>query len=63
MAKDEAQTFNVLDNPLKCPICGHDKFFRRGASIDLPPLTFGLDREAETLTCEKCSHVLWFEIS
>lgn len=54
----------VAGHALVCPVCGHDRFWKRRSLMNTPGLTFfGLEwtnRQAENFVCDRCGHVLWF---
>ncbi len=59
-----AQPCAVAGHPLKCPVCGHDRFERRQSLLNTRWMTFfefdWLNRKADNYVCERCGHVLWF---
>jgi hypothetical protein len=63
MGMKDPKTFVVKGNgkELMCPICGHNKFWKDVASVGKGFGRFGPGREAITLTCEECRHIIWFE--
>lgn len=54
----------VAGNDLRCPVCGHDTFWKRRTLMNTPGMTFfGVEwanRQAENFVCDRCGHVLWF---
>lgn len=60
----EAIEVEIGGNPLRCPICGTERFHKRRAQLNTAGLTFlGLDwtnPSATCYVCAKCGHVLWF---
>ena len=60
----EPERARLLGKPLRCPVCGHDQFWKRWTLMNTPGLTFfGVEwanRQAENLVCAACGHVLWF---
>ncbi|QSO51756.1 hypothetical protein JZ785_23665 [Alicyclobacillus curvatus] len=68
MAKQtEAIAYRIKDNPVVCPICQHDKFWIGRAQLNTSTATFfgfdWLNKEVDTLTCDGCGYVLWFDES
>jgi len=63
-AKHEATTHEVQGHPLKCPICGYDRFWTRRTLMNTPGMTFlGVEwanKQAENYVCNRCGHILWF---
>ena len=55
---------DILGKPLKCLICGHDRFTVRNAQLNTRMATFlNLDwanKTAECFLCEQCGHIHWF---
>ncbi len=64
LASESASRRTVAGHPLRCPVCGHDQFWKRRTLMNTPGLTFfGVEwanRQAENYVCERCGHVLWF---
>jgi len=54
----------VAGHELRCPVCAHDRFWKRKTLMNTPGLTFfGMEwanRQAENFVCDRCGHVLWF---
>lgn len=54
----------VAGHTLRCPVCAHDRFWKRRTLMNTPGLTFfGVEwanRQAENFVCDRCGHVLWF---
>ena len=61
MGKKDPQRFHFKGKQLFCPICGHDQFWKDDARVEKGLVQFRPDREAYTLTCEECRHIIWFE--
>jgi DNA-directed RNA polymerase subunit M/transcription elongation factor TFIIS len=63
-AKHLAGAFEIKGHPLKCPICGNDKFWTRQTLMNTPGLTFlGVEwanKQADNFVCNRCGHILWF---
>jgi rubrerythrin len=63
-AKDQASTHDVHGHPLKCPICGYDKFWIRKTLMNTPGVTFmGFDwanKQSDNYICNRCGYVYWF---
>lgn len=57
--------YSVKDQPVICPICQHEKFWSGRAQLNTSTATFfgfdWLNKEVDTLTCEHCGYVLWFD--
>lgn len=57
-------TLIIKGKEVKCPICEHDKFWKRKTLMNTPSMSFfGLDffnKEAQNYVCDDCGHVLWF---
>lgn len=64
LEKQEPGARIVADHPLRCPICEHERFWKRKTLMNTPGLTFfGVEwanRQAVNFVCERCGHVLWF---
>jgi hypothetical protein len=49
---------------ISCPICDHEKFWKRKTLLNTSVLTLiGFDwanREAQNFICEECGYILWF---
>lgn len=64
MSDKEATTRIVGGRPLKCPICGHNRFHSRAYLLNTRAATFfnfdWANRSATTYVCETCGHILWF---
>lgn len=60
----EACPRTVAGHALRCPICGHEAFWKRRTLMNTPGMTFfGVEwanRQAENFVCVRCGHVLWF---
>jgi ribosomal protein L33 len=62
MGKNDPQEYKFKGITLSCPICSGNRFWKENARVKkglgqyLCP-----DREAITLTCAECRHILWFE--
>lgn len=56
--------FAVIGKTVLCPHCGSDEFSSREILLNTRGATFfnfdWLNRGAVTLTCNKCSHIEWF---
>lgn len=64
LATEEATGRTVDGHELRCPVCGHDEFWKRKTLMNTPGLTLlGVEwanKEAENYVCDSCGHVLWF---
>lgn len=62
--REEPEIVEVLDKPLRCQVCSHDKFFTRKAQLQGQVLAFfNLDWASPTCTCvicSQCGYVHWF---
>lgn len=61
MGKNDPQKFLIKGKQLSCPICGHDEFWKDEARVEKGFGQLRPDREAFTLTCGECRHIIWFE--
>jgi DNA-directed RNA polymerase subunit RPC12/RpoP len=63
-AKHEAAAHEVQGHPLKCPICGYERFWIRRTLMNTPGMTFlGVEwanKQADNYVCNRCGHILWF---
>ena len=61
----DAQGYVVKGVDIVCPICHNDLFLEGHAQLNTQMATFfGFDwanRQVQTLTCSRCSNVLWFD--
>jgi hypothetical protein len=64
MTTEEATSYERAGHPLKCPICGHDRFWLKEAQLNTKTATFfGWDwtnPSGDCYICENCRHILWF---
>jgi DNA-directed RNA polymerase subunit RPC12/RpoP len=64
MAEKEGQSLEVGGREVPCPVCGHDRFWKRKSLMNTRGATFfGLDwadQAATNYVCGECGHVLWF---
>jgi hypothetical protein len=62
--KKEPKSYEVAGRLLHCVICGHDRFWRRGAQLNTATATFfDMDWANETancFVCEGCGYIHWF---
>lgn len=62
--KKEPEEYPVLQQPLKCIICGHDRFKITEAQLNTKMASFvGLDWLNDTgqcAVCDKCGFIHWF---
>ena len=62
--KEEAISYEIQGNVLKCTLCGHDEFHKREAQLNTATATFfNLDwanASAVCLVCDKCGQIFWF---
>jgi predicted nucleic-acid-binding Zn-ribbon protein len=62
--KAEPQQVLILESPLRCQICQHDRFFQREGKIQTTGMTlFDLDwlnKSANCVVCAQCGYVHWF---
>lgn len=60
----EAKPVEVLGNPMKCEICGHDRSFQGEGKIQTTGMTFleldFLNPSTDCVVCEQCGFVHWF---
>jgi hypothetical protein len=60
----EGEVFEVCGKPLKCQVCGEDKFFHRRAQLNTALATFfnfdWTNQSAECYVCDKCGYIHWF---
>jgi len=63
-AKEEAKPQIVNGFSLECPICKHDKFWKRKTIMNTPAVTFfGVEwanKEALNYVCNRCGYIYWF---
>jgi len=63
-APEEAKTFEINGQPLKCQICGHDAFWRREGQLNTAAASFfNLDwtnKSAVCIVCDRCGYIHWF---
>jgi DNA-directed RNA polymerase subunit RPC12/RpoP len=63
-ARHEATTYQIEGYPLKCPICGFDRFWTRRTLMNTAGMTFlGVEwanKQADNYVCNRCGHILWF---
>lgn len=61
---EQAEPVEVAGRPLKCTVCGHDRFWSRRAQLHSAGATFfGLEwaqPSADCFICGECRHILWF---
>lgn len=54
----------ILERPLRCAICGHDRFWHRKAQLHTAMgaiLNFGwAQRSATCYVCGNCGYIHWF---
>jgi DNA-directed RNA polymerase subunit M/transcription elongation factor TFIIS len=64
MTVESAAQRTVHGKVLECPVCGHDKFWKRQTLMNTPGMTFwGFDwanKQADNLICDKCGYIYWF---
>jgi predicted RNA-binding Zn-ribbon protein involved in translation (DUF1610 family) len=55
---------SVDGHDLRCPVCGHDLFWKRQTLLNTPGLTLlGVEwanKQADNYVCDRCGHILWF---
>lgn len=60
----QAGFFEIDEKPMKCLICGHDKFWERTAQLNTPVTSlFGVawaNQSGICLVCEHCGYIHWF---
>ncbi|UOF90022.1 hypothetical protein LSG31_19480 [Fodinisporobacter ferrooxydans] len=63
--KNEAHEYTIKGISISCPICKHDKFWEGKAQLNTAAATFfdfdWLNKQVLTLSCDQCSHILWFD--
>lgn len=63
---ESGEMFVILDNPFRCPVCGHVRFdasevtFGEGQGASINPGWPG--NKARVLKCTQCDHLEWFGI-
>ncbi len=62
--KKKAEKYEAGGRDMKCPICGHDEFWRRKTLMNTAGMTFWeldwANREADNYICDRCGYILWF---
>ncbi|MFZ0013160.1 MAG: hypothetical protein WAL25_03500 [Acidimicrobiia bacterium] len=62
--KSEPQGVQILGEPMRCEICGHDRFYQREGMINTTGMTFleldWLNSSASCVVCARCGYVHWF---
>lgn len=57
-------TVQIKGQPLRCEICGHERFWQREAQLNTAVATFfNFDRANATATCyvcDGCGYIHWF---
>lgn len=61
MADEEGKQFKLFDQPLKCPLCQNDRFWKDRTKLETGYLSWKPEMPGFRLTCTRCRHVLWFE--
>lgn len=60
----QAGPVTILDDPMRCEICHHDRFYQREGKIQTTAMTFfdldWLNASANCVVCERCGYVHWF---
>lgn len=60
----KAQSVERAGHALKCPVCGHDKFWVKEAQLHTKTATFfrleWLNPKGDCYICEVCRHIEWF---
>lgn len=60
----EPVAIEVLDKPLRCEICKHDRFWRREAQLNTAVASFfnfdWANATAVCLVCDACGYIHWF---
>jgi transcription elongation factor Elf1 len=60
----EGSSYSVAGHPVKCPLCGHEKFLSGRALLNSRGRTLlNLDwtnSSATTLVCAECGRIEWF---
>ncbi len=65
MGKDkEAAPYTRAGHQLKCPVCGHDRFWLREAQLNTRVATLmkidWVNPRGDCYICEVCRHIMWF---
>jgi hypothetical protein len=63
-SKDEAETVEIAGQPLKCLVCGHDRFNQREAQLNTAAATFfnfdWANASGLCVVCDNCGYIHWF---
>jgi len=63
-AKTEVTVQTINGFELECPVCKHDKFWKRKTLMNTPAATFfGVEwanKEAQNYICNRCGYIYWF---
>ncbi|RJQ45967.1 MAG: hypothetical protein C4538_07580 [Nitrospiraceae bacterium] len=62
--RKKAIRYEAGGRDMKCPICGHEEFWKRKTLMNTKGLTFWeldwLNKEADNYVCDRCGYILWF---
>lgn len=62
--KAEPGPVEILGTPMRCEICGEDRFYQREGKIQTTGMTFfeldWLNASANCVVCARCGYVHWF---